>query len=82
MFWRSYGSRIASYILPSHVLLAYSVPMLILYPFVQKYFVKDVMLGSLKGQDIGKAFLIAAILFGSRLAAAGWPFITHALAAH
>lgn len=49
MFWRSYGSRIASYILPSHVLLAYSVPMLILYPFVQKYFVKDVMLGSLKG---------------------------------
>jgi hypothetical protein len=40
------------------------------------------MLGSLKGQDIGKAFLIAAILFGSLLATAGWPFITHALAAH
>jgi hypothetical protein len=40
------------------------------------------MLGSLKGQDIGKAFLIAALLFGSLLATAGMPFITHALAAH
>ena len=40
------------------------------------------MLGSLKGQDIGKAFLIAALLLGSLLATAGMPFITHALAAH
>ena len=26
-----------------------SVPMLILYPFIQKYFVKGVMIGALKG---------------------------------
>ena len=26
-----------------------SVPMLILYPFVQKYFVQGVMIGALKG---------------------------------
>ena len=26
-----------------------SIPMLILYPFIQKYFVKGVMIGSVKG---------------------------------
>jgi putative aldouronate transport system permease protein len=31
------------------VILVASVPMLILYPFLQKYFVKGVMIGSLKG---------------------------------
>ncbi|MBT6147526.1 MAG: hypothetical protein HOH74_18965, partial [Gemmatimonadetes bacterium] len=40
------------------------------------------LLGSLKGQDIGKAFLIVALVLGTILATAGVPFISHALAAH
>lgn len=40
------------------------------------------LLGSLKGQDIGKAFLIVALVLGTILATAGAPFITHALAAY
>ena len=54
-------------------------------PLGHKLALKDISLGETifkYGQDIGKAFLIAAILFGSLLATAGWPFITHALAAH
>jgi len=31
------------------VIIVASVPMLILYPFVQKYFVQGVMIGSIKG---------------------------------
>ena len=31
------------------VIVVASVPMLILYPFVQKYFVKGVMIGAVKG---------------------------------
>ena len=31
------------------VIVVASVPLLLLYPFVQKYFVKGVMIGSLKG---------------------------------
>ncbi len=31
------------------VIVVSSVPMLILYPFVQKYFVKGVMIGAIKG---------------------------------
>ena len=31
------------------LILVATVPMLVVYPFVQKYFAKGVMLGSLKG---------------------------------
>ena len=31
------------------VVLIASAPMLVLYPFIQKYFVKGVMIGSVKG---------------------------------
>ncbi|MNJ02318.1 hypothetical protein D3C73_1622390 [compost metagenome] len=31
------------------VIIVSSLPVLILYPFLQKYFVKGVMIGSLKG---------------------------------
>jgi ABC-type glycerol-3-phosphate transport system permease component len=31
------------------VIVAASTPLLIMYPFVQKYFVKGIMVGSLKG---------------------------------
>ena len=31
------------------VIVVSSVPMLVLYPFIQKYFVKGVMIGAVKG---------------------------------
>ncbi|MDU5950727.1 MAG: carbohydrate ABC transporter permease, partial [Paenibacillus macerans] len=31
------------------VIIVSSLPLLILYPFLQKYFVKGVMIGSIKG---------------------------------
>lgn len=31
------------------VIVVSSIPMLLLYPFVQKYFVKGVMIGAVKG---------------------------------
>ena len=31
------------------VMIVSTVPMMILYPFIQKYFVKGVMIGSVKG---------------------------------
>lgn len=38
-----------SEVLKYALIIVASVPMLIIYPFVQKYFVKGVMIGSLKG---------------------------------
>ena len=38
-----------SEVLKYALIIVASVPMLILYPFIQKYFVKGVMIGSLKG---------------------------------
>ena len=40
--------RIAELVKYSSIVVA-SLPMLILYPFVQKYFVKGIMIGSVKG---------------------------------
>ena len=40
--------RMAEQIKYAAIIVA-SLPMLILYPFLQKYFVKGVMIGSLKG---------------------------------
>ena len=31
------------------LIIVSSLPMLILYPFIQKYFIKGVMIGSIKG---------------------------------
>jgi hypothetical protein len=38
------------------------------------------LLGSLKGQDVGKAVLIAVLLVGSLLSSLGVPFLTHLFA--
>ena len=38
-----------SEVLKYALIIVASVPMLVLYPFIQKYFVKGVMIGSLKG---------------------------------
>jgi len=40
------------------------------------------LLGSLKGQDLGKAVLIAVLVAGALLATVGVPFLTRAFAAH
>jgi putative aldouronate transport system permease protein len=43
--YRSYISQIMRY----GLIVVASLPMLIAYPFVQRYFVKGVMIGALKG---------------------------------
>ena len=40
------------------------------------------LLGSLKGQDIGKAALIALVVIGTILATVDVPFLTHIFTAH
>ena len=42
------AARLSSNQLKYTVIIVSSLPMLIIYPFFQKYFVKGVMLGSLK----------------------------------
>ena len=38
-----------SYLLKYAVIVISSLPLLVMYPFVQKYFVKGIMVGSVKG---------------------------------
>ncbi len=40
------------------------------------------LLGSLKGQDMGKAVLLAVLVLGSLLATLGWPMLTYAFTSY
>jgi putative aldouronate transport system permease protein len=46
----SYAARVSMIVLLKNALIVVaSMPVLILYPFVQKYFVKGIMIGAIKG---------------------------------